>query len=464
MELINLNELTKMPIKYLNGYINTTDITKCDYLYDQTFIDLISKIKDIECYRSIINNLSNKIDVTIIERKRQIFYTTIINSYDSKSKLIHLYSQFLEDIQNNSSKNIELYLKDLYHHNLYEAAAIIRKEINQNGTSNIHQTLIKLTQKYIIDIIIDKLYQDIYPNVIMNIYELLNFENNLPYKVIDKDIKDIYKLTTNLQNLTNDELINIYHKFKSLNLSSYLYSDIRKCKNISYKLLNTSLVNEATLSNTKDIDLSSKTGVNIYNLQGEKFCAMIHASGISKVNSNIKNNYKQSNNAGACSCSIIDETHLDTFQNPHDYIVFGFENFDINSVIHVYHNDSFSDNEYASLNDTLPTNNVNKIYTKEMLMNDSTDGYNEILIKIKQNNITKNTTINTITPSLQAKYILCYDKITSFDIEYAKTHNYYIVLIHTKYYPKQEKTKIKEEKYITYGDIQYHEYRHKKYT
>ncbi len=462
MDVLTINQLQELPIKYLNGYLNTVDIDKCKYLDNTKFINLISEIIDIDCYRTIVNNLTKKIDTATIEIARTNYYNNIINSYNKDTGLIGIYSKILDNLNKKTNPYIEI----LKHHNLYEIAISINNELSKNKPYNekyytIKKTLQKLTNQYLKDIIIDKLYQDIYPNVVMNINEIINFELEINNKIINKNIHNLYITTLNINNLSSIELINLYKKTKKINLSEILYNDIRTCKNISYTLLKESLLKRKNLLKNLDTNLSMKHGVEIYTLQGEEFFTMVHASGVYKHESNLTYNYMLSNNQGACSCSIIDEFHLELFKNPHDYIVYGFEDFDINSIIHVYHNDSFSDNEYAIENETIPTNNVNKIYTKEMLMKNSTDGYNEIITMTKKNNTDREIYKNI--KSLEAKYILCYDIVTKFDIDYSKKHNLYIVLIKTKYYYNKPKIKIKEEKYMLYGDMQYKLYRNKKY-
>ena len=65
MDELTIDELLKLPIKYLNGYLNGLDTY--ELLYDTRFIKLISTIKDVECYRSIMNKLTKYIDTSIIE-------------------------------------------------------------------------------------------------------------------------------------------------------------------------------------------------------------------------------------------------------------------------------------------------------------------------------------------------------------------------------------------------------------
>ena len=75
MDELTIDELLKLPIKYLNGYLNGLDTY--ELLYDTRFIKLISTIKDVECYRSIMNKLTKYIDTSIIEKLRLIDETIL---------------------------------------------------------------------------------------------------------------------------------------------------------------------------------------------------------------------------------------------------------------------------------------------------------------------------------------------------------------------------------------------------
>lgn len=463
MDELTIDELLKLPIKYLNGYLNGLDTY--ELLYDTRFIKLISTIKDVECYRSIMNKLTKYIDTSIIEKLRLNYYNKIINTFNPNTQTFFFYTNLLDAIRNNKEDIIISYFEDLEHHNLYEIVNNIQSIIKSNLTKEETITILtnlfqELTKKKVIDIIIDTLYQDIYPNVMININEVLNFEQIIHKPIISEENRRSYQMTLKLKKLTITELLAFYSSNIHNNLSSTLYQDIRTCKDYSYNLINTSLINRTTLAKNLDTNASNNFGVDIYRLQKTPFYALVHASECEKHLNNLSYSYQTSTDIGACSCSLIDESHFETFQSPYDHIIFGFENFDINNVVHVYYSDSFSDYEFAYEYDTLPTNNVNKLYTAKTLMQDSSDGYNEIIIKIGKNI----DELSTNPPPLEAKYILCYDSITPFDIKYAKKHNLYIVLLETKYYKQHPKVKIKEEKYITYGDMQYFNYRNKKYT
>ena len=163
-------------------------------------------------------------------------------------------------------------------------------------------------------------------------------------------------------------------------------------------------------------------------------------------------------NDGMCdanSYSIIDDNHLDTYQNPSESIVFGFDDYNIDNVIHLYHSDSYTD--YALDSDSLATDNVNEISTPKQLLKKTIYRYNELLIQSKR--IDNRSDINNNIKTLIPKYIVCYDEITDFDIAYANKYHLYIVLIHQKFYKQAEQIEEEDKKYLTYKSYNYLKYR-----
>ena len=164
MDELTIDELLKLPIKYLNGYLNGLDTY--ELLYDTRFIKLISTIKDVECYRSIMNKLTKYIDTSIIEKLRLNYYNKIINTFNPNTQTFFFYTNLLDAIRNNKEDIIISYFEDLEHHNLYEIVNNIQYIIKSNLTKEETITILtnlfqELTKKKVIDIIIDTLYQDI---------------------------------------------------------------------------------------------------------------------------------------------------------------------------------------------------------------------------------------------------------------------------------------------------------------
>ena len=132
MDELTIDELLKLPIKYLNGYL--TDLDTYELLYDTRFIKLISTIKDVECYRSIMNKLTKYIDTSIIEKLRLNYYNKIINTFNPNTQTFFFYTNLLDAIRNNKEDIIISYFEDLEHHNLYEIVNNIQYIIKSNLT------------------------------------------------------------------------------------------------------------------------------------------------------------------------------------------------------------------------------------------------------------------------------------------------------------------------------------------
>ena len=72
----------------------------------------------------------------------------------------------------------------------------------------------------------------------ININEVLNFEQIIHKPIISEENRRSYQMTLKLKKLTITELLAFYSSNIHNNLSSTLYQDIRTCKDYSYNLIN----------------------------------------------------------------------------------------------------------------------------------------------------------------------------------------------------------------------------------
>ena len=202
------------------------------------------------------------------------------------------------------------------------------------------------------------------------------------------------------------------------NSSMIFYEDLRKCKYESYKMINDSLKSNAKKNN----NLSHKYNVDVYDYNGEEFYMLIHNTG--KNNSNDIFALK----TDITSLSLISDKRMKYYNDFDSSIVLGFDDIDIDSIMHVYNSDSFS--MFSKDDEILTTKKINKLYTPRDLMIE-THGYNEIIYR----NIY----------SLKPKYVLCFDgNITNLHIEICNKFNIPIRNINRKKYnDKYKRTVIK---------------------
>ncbi|MBQ9181195.1 MAG: hypothetical protein IJ134_00940 [Bacilli bacterium] len=434
--IINCDEKKRKNILSDSDIIRELDIKKLIlnkielphfFFKDKYVINLIIN-SEVDEYRFLINNLYYRqsiSDVSNLEEKREKYYKSLLSTYDFTKKMFLKYQKVFEllktkidifELIKNDSFNTLLpsvqYKIEIIYYN--------QKISKPEKTKQIKNLLIDLSSKEYINILIDYYFKDVTYNFIMNACEIIKFNENV--KCISDNNLQLYKIIVDCykNNKINFDIL------KSLNKkSSYeFYEDLRISKNKSYEMINNSL--KIDLKNKKNNKLSDKYGVDIYDFNGEEFNMLIHNTGINKDNS-INNVFDS--NCSATSLSLISNKRMKYYNNFKSSIVIGFDNIDINNVIHVYNSDSYS-LFIKGEEETLATNKLNKIYTPDNLIFD-TFGYNEILY----------LSDNKLLP----KYVLCFDgEIKKLDIKVSKKFNIPIRNINTKkYVDRYKKTIIK---------------------
>ena len=129
------------------------------------------------------------------------------------------------------------------------------------------------------------------------------------------------------------------------------------------------------------------------------------------------------------SMSLIGDSYLKTFRDPNDYVILGFNDFNIDNIMHLYKSDSYSQKEFGS-------NRVPTVENSDNLLK-ITEGYNEILMKESR--------------KLKPSYVVCYDTIKQGDILTSRHFgNIPLIVINTQKY-NTSITNINPEKdtYIT---------------
>lgn len=274
-------------------------------------------------------------------------------------------------------------------------------------------------------------FEDVSFNAYYNINEMVNYlrhhETNIP-----KERKEIYYLLSDYNRLTANDIKKIFFLCLSANInSSNFYDDYRICLDLSNADIITKSIN---LTEEKDLSnkaLSSKYNIPIYELTGQDFQCLISASRIARTGHTPKSFWHFNEpDLKTISMSLINQNHFLNFASNLDNVVFGFSNLSNLAIIHKYPEDSFTIQDYSSLN-------INKLLDSKELLS-QTDYYNEILVQNKN-----------VLPS----YVIAYDEIKNNDILASKSLNIPLLLIHTKkYHLIASTTELSEEKYVNITD------------
>ena len=387
--------LYNFDISTINDLIVKGLVVPSNSKYIKRFIDKYLDINDIGKYRIFAQNLISN---------NYYLYETInnlrIKSYDTK--INNMQGVLFDDykvILNNFRFNQKIETSD------YDFYTLL-----YNNKNNLDSFLINYTEKQMLEMLIDKYFGDVCFNVLANMSSIVKFNDSISANVVPLDRINIYKKILEFNELSLIGKKDLYNKL-SLDLSSYFYDDFRNCQNYAYDLINKGI----PLFNEKKFELND--GIKIYELSGEEFIMPIHLTGNKRCES-IK--WNDRSNTKTLSISIIGNKHLGAFQDVKKYTAVGFKHLNIDYIMHMFHADSFTSQEYS-------TKRVNEIFTPDELLKKTMD-YNEILINQRVN---ENIAVNNMNPD----FLICYDSVTTDDIRIAKElGNIDIVMINTKYY------------------------------
>ncbi len=375
-------DLTDDELVYFSGKISSLSIEDV-FMRDDNFINKIITLADTNYYRKIINNLliSNYNLTLLMEEKRIKFVKKEVNSINNEG----IFKSYLDVLKNGSNEYFDI---------------LIPLEFLDGDFSK--EVAIQLTRRRIFEMLCDVYFKDFAKNVLINIKEIINFLNAYKEDIIPLERKRLYECFLNFSKLDTESI-----KYLSNHVDNYpdyaslLYEDIRICKNTSLKLFNDSLLKLKESRTLCDDALSAQLGIPIYKLDGEDFTALVHTG-----------NFKRDSRHKTISLSLIGTENIGVYER--ENLIFGFDSFNVENVMHVYNEDSYTVHERGS-------RRANKIYTPHQLLKE-TNLYNEILYDEKNGS------------NLNVSYLVCMDKVDEKTLNYAKMHGFPIVVINTNKY------------------------------
>ncbi len=277
----------------------------------------------------------------------------------------------------------------------------------------------KENKDLLINLFYNYIFQDSKSNVLLNLNEMFRYLAHSDINLLDYSSLMNYRKVVNIHNLNIDEIKELLYDFKHKNIAEKYYDDMSKIKNHSYKRIVDNLYHFS--NNQQNNELSKKSGIDIYELNGEQFNMMI------RVTNNV---YPSTEHLFDCY-SLIGDGNLSHFhyENYDTDIIFGYTDFNYKNISGVLEFDSMT-NQIDGRNSKY----VNRIMTPEEIILGGQDrtGYSEINI----NNELTDTEgkYKTIMPS----YIVAFDNVTEKIINVAKTYNLPIVLINSSKYKNRK--------------------------
>lgn len=412
-------------IPNINGYINSGVKFNDSILSSQRFFNRL-KSSSFVIFRKNINTVETYNNPIMIEQKLKKYYDELISSYDSEEDMFGEYWGVL----NNPSLLYNYYDKDTFIFS-YDIVLLFEKYLSCDDDDNLYfkdrdaliQILKMETSKKISEVVIDALFSDNIYNVGINIREMIRYNNKLDKndKALDDDRVAFYKMILGFDNISSKDKIKLFNEFKDRNFSLTFYDDLRKLKDASYDMIKNDLLDLSKYSDKVSSIDCERTQCLVYDLRDSKYTMLVRSKFPHKDKSNKRRN----------CYSIISDENNNTFDQgeDNDKIIYGYNSFLNDRVIHMLEQDAFSSDAYNDNKDV--SNYVNRIVSKDELVLGS-DCYSEVeLVNIQDEN---GKYINQ-----KPDFIVVYDNIRDIDITESKRLNIPIVIIRKNILDKNER-------------------------
>lgn len=292
---------------------------------------------------------------------------------------------------------------------------------------------------FALDILADYFFEDYYQNVFYDITQIIKYVGLTQTSLVPQERINFYQLVLNLKDADLNTIRNFFNNYKNSNFVEIFSNDKKILRSHSHNLLVSSctkFTNDLPLYNQ---ELSSKYGCDVYYLNGEDFNAIARSSRIKKSKypvspdgEDIPGLTKEMVEEVGYSFTYWNKNDIQTYSSPSEYVTLLYKDLKAECIGHVYKNDSDSSPEYDRISDK-----VNELHTPNSITEESTK-YPEIVYNHK----------NKEDEPL-AFALVCYDKITPWDVAFAKKFGYSIVLANTlKYERKHEQERATENIYL----------------
>lgn len=386
---------------------NNENLIYQDYFFDEL------KSCSLSEFRNNINYIQDINATVYLENRVDKYYLQLLEQYDFDTRLFKDYNEIIKLLKNQQYSDIENYKSDIY---LVNEFVIYRLNKDSKDFSNINKAIVCLleeTNVKISEIVVSGLFKDTFYNVIINIKEMLRYNGllNDNEKVLDENKIKFYETIFNIDKVSCEDKILMYKKLKDRNINLCFYDDLRKLKDLCYKKINESLIKLEEHNNFKDVNLSLKYGVDVYDLTEKEYTMLVRSSDayLDKVDARIP------------SYSIISNEKNYVFSSRFKKFIYGYSSFDIDCVIH-----SFERDASVSKNSVYGTKKVNRLMSLEQLIK-SDLSYNEInIVNLKD----KENDDGYVVP--KPDYIIVYDNVLEKDVDESKRLGIPIVIIKKK--------------------------------
>ena len=410
--------------------------------YTPQFINRIASIHDVNRYRLLINQIEENIDVSKIEAARKKQYEAELESINENGLLEKF--QTLKDKIKSGEVSLQK-LESIQSIEGFEGSKDLIFEVLHS--KNIDETIKKINDYHISNIIIDYYFKDVPTNVLKNISAMLEYNDENSF--LAEEDKNMYKFILNIDAMDAKHKLKLFKIMKEQNIewTEKFYDNFSEARETMVEQINNSILTKDNMQELYNEELSEQLGVPIYYLNGQKYKVLVRNIGVMKEKIMTEENVAFMTDGS--SFSIDGSEMLRVFQHIDKEYTLAYSGVPKKQLIHSFFGDSFTEysrNEIGIPNNRDSAERIIKYYTPEQF---TTIGgsYNELLLAVP--NIRRKS--NEFEEQLErpnAFAIYCYDEIKEADVESAKRLGLSIILVNTKAYDVDRSNRASTHDYV----------------
>lgn len=304
----------------------------------------------------------------------------------------------------------------------------IYKLINKLTGDNYHEILglkntstDKVVKRFLTEYIVNYYFHDNYYNVMSNFFQMIKYLRSTGKKLVSKDHINLYNEFVRLLDLPMEEQIKLFYNHSTDNIIEMFYDDMTTVKEDSHKELVDKTIKLTKHSELYQKDTSERLDIDVYMLDGEDFYGFVRCLAIRSDETHAKEDYVlcKSQRLGY-SFSYIGSNNIGTIDDEGKNVTLFYDNIDYRNIMYVHHADLHAGK--MEVQDEYLSEKENEIFTPNRLVA-QTKNYNEVYIKAGNNGIYPTA-------------LVCYDRISTTDIAFAKKYNLAILVIMRNKYKK----------------------------
>ena len=356
-------------------YFNVSQLAKegvlfsCEIINSPIFFELLKRETLID-FRINVNNVLRYNPSIFILEKIDKYYDIMIDSYIESTDMFSCYYEYIEEFKKNTKINkkyCDYFFDDYIFYKLEELQEydFFTGKFGFNNMDKVYQFFSKETGIRLSEIIVDSLFQDNIYNVWLNIKEMLRYHKLLDKEeqILNENIVSFYDMILNIDKLNNSDKIKVYHEYKDKDISFMFYQDLRNMKNLSYRNIRKELIKLEEYPEFLDEEQTNKYGIPIYDLRDKEYIML----------SRCLMKFSDTTIYPRSCYTLFSNENCEFFNN--NLYIYGYYDFDYNKIVHVFENDSHS-NDYINKNNEIGSYKVNRIMSPLQIVNNGI--YSEI--------------------------------------------------------------------------------------